>query len=265
MNEAPKIPELHVERLALGELSSGERAAIEGRLGDEAESRLAAIAASNAEILAAHPPARVRAEVERRATPRPAQRIAWLASPVLAVAVAAIVLWPEAPVEDPMIADAEPVMITTVAAEPGDTRAKGLEPHLLLHRQEGETTVPLEPAAEARARDRLQLSYVAAGAAHGVVLSIDGGGVVTLHWPERPDGSTALQQDGAVALPQSYELDAAPEFERFILVTADEPIDPSKVLAAARKLAGTRAAASAPLPLPERQRQRSFLIRKVAP
>ena len=50
-----------------------------------------------------------------------------------------------------------------------------------------------------------------------------------------------------------------------MLVTADEPIDPSQVLAAARRLAGTPTAASAPLPLPERQRQRSFLIRKVAP
>ena len=264
MNDPTKMPELKIERLALGELSASERAALAGR--DDVAARLAAIAASNAEILAAHPPARVRLEVERRLPARPARRVLWLASPLAAAAATALVLWPDAPApEDPMIAGAEPVPNTTFAAEPGATRAKGIEPHLILHRQEGERAVPLEPSAEARPRDRLQLSYVAAGAAHGVVLSIDGGGVVTLHHPARPGDSTALLQDGAVALPQSYELDAAPAFERFILVSADEPLDPALVLAAARKLAGTPAAASEPLPLPSRQRQRSFLLRKVAP
>lgn len=260
-------PTLPLERLALGDLQARERAALESRVGGDIEARLAAIAASNAEILREHPPARVRAEVERRLATTRARRSApalWLAAPLAAAAVAALVLWPDPTIElDALVASAEPAII--VAGDPGDTRAKGIEPHLVVHRQEGERTVPLVPGAEARARDLLQISYVAAGAAHGVMLSIDGGGVVTLHHPLRVDVSTALLQTGAVPLPQSYELDAAPDFERFILVTADTPLDPAQVLAAARRLAGGPGAASAPLPLPPGLRQRSFLLRKIAP
>lgn len=89
-----------------------------------------------------------------------------------------------------------------------------------------------------------------------------------LHHPARLDGSTTLQRDGAVALPQSYELDAAPAFERFVLVSADDPnaaIDPTQVMAAARALAALPTAASDPLALPAGWRQSSFLVRKVAP
>jgi hypothetical protein len=268
MNDTPENPSLQLERLALGELSASEQAALRARLGDTADARLAELRASDAEILAAHPPGRVRAEVLRRSAERRRRpALLWLATPLAAAAAAALVLWPTPPVEDEhdaLIAEAEPVYVTTVAADPGETRAKGLEPHLVLHRQEGERAVPLEQPAEARAHDRLQISYVAAGASHGVVLSIDGGGTVTLHYPVGA-ASTALEQDGAVPLPQSYELDAAPRFERFVLVSADVPLDPAQVLAAARTLATSPAAASDPLPLPSRYRQRSFLLRKVAP
>ena len=41
-----------------------------------------------------------------------------------------------------------------------------------------------------------------------MIASLDGGGVVTLHFPGAPGGSTALQAEGAVRLAQSYELDA---------------------------------------------------------
>ncbi|HEY0138142.1 MAG TPA: hypothetical protein VGB85_28845 [Nannocystis sp.] len=259
--DTPPEPTLPLERLALGELSAREVH------GDDIEARLAAIAASNAKILQNHPPERVRAEVERRvarARRSRSPRVLWLATPLAAAAVAALVWWPDPSIDpEALVAIAEPV--TTVAGDPGDTRAKGIEPHLVLHRQEGERAVPLDPQAEARARDLLQISYVAAGARHGVVLSIDGGGLVTLHHPPRADASTALLQTGAVPLPQSYELDAAPDFERFVLVTADSPLDPAQVLAAARSLAGGPGAASDPLPLPAGQRQRSFSIRKVAP
>lgn len=249
--------ELPLERLALGELSPAEQAALKRRLGD-LEPRLAALQASNAEILAAHPPARVRAELERRLTPRPRPRVIWLALPLAAAAVAAVMLWPDPVVEAPLVA-------SRVVADPGETRIKGQAPHLVLHRQEGDRTVQLAEPAQARAHDRLQVSYVAAGASHGVVLSIDGDGVVTLHHPAGPDATTSLQQTGAVALPQSYELDAAPGFERFVFVTAATPLDPARVLAAAQLLATSPAARSAPLALPATWQQHSFLLSKVAP
>lgn len=264
MSEAREVPELQREQLALGELSAAQREALLAR--PDTEARLAALRASNAEILATHPPAAVLAEVRRRAARHRADRKAsartlWLV-PGLAVAAAAaaIVLWPAEDVpKDSLVAS------HLRPPEPGETRIKGLEPHLLVHRQEGERAVLLAEPARARAHDRLQLSVVAAGARHGVVLSIDGSGVVTLHAPASAATSTALPQDGAVRLPSSYELDAAPGFERFILVTADEPLDVARVEAAARAVAGAPDAASRPLGLPGGWRQRSFLVEKVAP
>lgn len=265
MSDTPPTSELQLERLALGELPPAEAAALRARLSDADHTRLAAIAASNAEILAAHPPAAVRREVERRrAAQRRAPRVLWLATPLAAAAATALVLWPvDPPIDDP---PPEPA-IEAVAPrpDPGTTRIKGQEPHILVYRQDGEQAVPLSEPAEARAHDRLQLGYVAAGALHGVLLSLDGAGVVTLHFPASETSSTALQQGGAVPLDRSYELDAAPAFERFILVTADAPIDPASIITATRLLTRQPQPATAPLVLPPELRQRSFLLRKVAP
>lgn len=261
MSEARPVPDLHREQLALGELAPERREALLAR--PETAAELAALRAADAEILAEHPPARVLAEVRRRAAaaaPRRSPWTLWLVPTLAAAAVAALVLWPAEDVPKDSLVASRPA-----PADPGETRIKGLEPHLLVHRQEGERAVPLSEPAQARAHDRLQLSYVAAGARHGVVLSLDGDGVVTLHAPTSPAGSTALQQDGAVALPQSYELDAAPGFERFILVTAAGPIDVARVERAARALAGAPEAERAPLELPPGWQQRSFLVRKVGP
>lgn len=268
MSDTPKLSELQLERLALGELPPAEAASLRARMSDADHARLAAIHSSNAQILADHPPAAVRAEVLRRsAARRSPPRVLWLATPLAAAAATALVLWPADPaIDEP---SSEPALSTTgsepVRADPGTTRIKGQEPHLVVFRQEGDLAVPLREPAEARPRDRLQLSYVAAGAPHGVILSLDGAGVVTLHFPADDTAPTTLQQGGAVALERSYELDAAPDFERFILVTADTPLHAATILAAARQLAGAPQAATAPLVLPSELRQRSFLLRKVAP
>lgn len=258
-----KVPALQLERLALGELPEGQRAATVARLGEAGEAELAALRASNAEILAEHPAARVGAEVRRRAALRraPARRAVWYGLPaVAAAAVVVVVLWPEGQVNVPAPGGEAGGF---VPAEPGETRIKGLEPHLLLHRQVDDHAEQLQEPAQARAQDVLQVSYVAAGAAHGVIASLDGGGVVTLHFPGAPTGSTALAAEGAVRLGQAYELDDAPEFERFVFVTAAAPLDPARVQEALRALAGAPDAATRPLALPPTWQQRSFLVRKV--
>jgi hypothetical protein len=210
----------------------------------------------------------VRAEVERRrAATRSAPRLLWLATPLAAAAATALVLWPADPPIDPAIDEPlpEPAIQTPSIPDPGTTRIKGLEPHLLVFRQEGESAVPLQEPAEAHPRDRLQLSYVAAGArtASSSPSTAPASSPSTTP-PARPPPTT-LQQGGAVPLDRSYELDAAPEFERFILVTADTPLHTATILAAAKQLAGSPQAATAPLVLPLELRQRSFLLRKVAP
>jgi hypothetical protein len=120
-------------------------------------------------------------------------------------------------------------------------RAKG-DAGFSVFLRRGPEVQELKSGDPARPGDVLQLSYTAAGRAYGVILSIDGAGAVTLHYPEEPRSSTALTP-GTIALPHSYELDAAPEFERFFFLSSDRPISVEGALARARALAHDRASA----------------------
>jgi hypothetical protein len=116
-------------------------------------------------------------------------------------------------------------------------RVKGLQPHLVIHRKRAELIELLHTGQMAHRGDVLQISYVAAGHQYGVVVSIDGSGTVTLHHPASRAASTRLQKRGETPLPTAFELDAAPSFERFILViSGDTPTDIDLVMSSARAL-----------------------------
>jgi hypothetical protein len=269
MTPQPRVPDWLLERIALDELPPGQTDELARRMAADptAQARLAALRASNQEIVSALPPAQVAAEVERRrrvaraaepAQPRPRAWLAAAGAMATAAAVLALVLLPGRDGGRGLVPPDE------------ITRVKG-EPQLLIHRKRGEEVERLERDALVRAGDLLQIAYVAAGRAHGVILSIDGAGAVTLHHPTAPDGETALASRGAVELAHAYELDDAPGFERFFFVTAAPasdrpaggPVDVTLVLDQARALARDPAAArSAPLALPDSFQQASFLLRK---
>ena len=246
--------------------------------------RLAELERSNAEILSELPPARVAAEVARRAgSPggfallfsgmRPggprlnARRRVLALSSSLAVAAGVVLV---AVAVGRQVGPSEPVAGAGDTGH-GQTRevttAKG-DPRLILHRK-GEGEAPELPReALVGAGDRIQLKYVTGGRRHGAILSIDGRGVVTLHFPADERGSTLLGQDGPVPLDHSYELDDAPGFERFVFVTSDEPIRVADVLASARSLAGDpRRREAGEMRLAAGQRQTWYTLRKkeVAP
>ncbi len=198
----------------------------------------------NEEILKVHPPEQVLAEVRRRASQGRTNRGLWAAGAVFAMAAGLLLF---------AIAGSQPVEQTTM---------KGPARMLVYRVEDGLSR--LEPEDDARGGDKLQLAYMPAGAAHGVVLSIDGAGLVTLHHPRTPRESTALQR-GTNALDRSFVLDNAPEYERFFLVTSASEIDVSAVLEAAEELANQPDAASAALPLPAELDQHAVLIDKVNP
>lgn len=250
------VPPLHLEQLAHGELSPERAAIVRAQLGPDADARVAAILASDRDILTTHPPATIAAAIHHRATPPSRARKLWLAAPALACAALALLVLRPGPDQ------AVPEPTTGSLAPPDEVRIKGLEPRLVLHRQTGDTAAELTAPATAKPRDVLQVSYIAAGAAHGVILSLDGNALVTLHHPAGTADSTALRQDGAVRLPHAYELDDAPRFERFVFVTADAPLSVVDILTAARALAATPRAATDPLALPPGARQTSFLVEK---
>lgn len=252
------IPPLLLEQLELDELTPERRAAIEAEFNErerEADAR-AGLRASDAKVLRDYPPERVMGEVRRRAAQaeaKPARGwLPWLLVPGLAGAAALALVVLVGGRESPTGGHAIARLLTGVVG-PETTRIKGgARAHLVVDRKLASGHERLGAGDSLREGDLVQISVVPDGAAQGVIVSIDGRGVVTLHHPATPEAPASLPSGGEVPLPNSYELDDAPSFERFVLITRsdDAAIDVAAVLAAAEQLAAdpTRAR-SEPLPL----------------
>lgn len=269
MNDSKPIPDLLLERYLLGELSPQAHQQLEQHLAShpEDQARLSALREDNAKILAALPTAQVTTEVLRRrrlaASAKKPLRSPWLLIPATGFAAAAVlaVVLRTPPnqggdaVNDPLVPVIE------------QTTMKGLQPRILVYQkratdQRGQL---LRDGESAPAQALLQLGYVAAGQPHGVLLSIDGRAQVTLHFPSSPEGTTKLAT-GQALLATAYQLDDAPLFERFVLVTSAQPIDVKAVMTAAQELASASTRArTEPLQLPDALAQTSLLLRKENP
>jgi hypothetical protein len=235
-----RTPEWLVERLHQGELPPAEAAAVRARLEQEGGlARLEALARDDARFAEAYPPGPAVGEIRRRAAAhgearaRP-RRIFLIAVPLAAAAAAIVALrLPGHPLR----------------GGDEDVRLKGSSPHLVVHRRTADADPEaLARGARVRAGDVLQLSIVSAGLPYGVVVSVDGRGVVTRHGPGDGPAAAPLSPQGAVPLDHSYRLDDAPAFERFFLVTGGSPFPVEPVLEAVRRLAaggGARAGAPA--------------------
>lgn len=110
------------------------------------------------------------------------------------------------------------------------TRSKGGDPageqaSIRIHQKAGFNDIVLEDGDTVKAGDLLQISYTAGPARFGVIISLDGRGTVTLHFPDSETGSTELQSGRNIPLPNSYELDESPDFERFFFVTSTRLIN----------------------------------------
>lgn len=270
MSSPSRTPDWLLERIAVGELTADELATARARLAQEPEgaSRLAALEADNRTTLDTLPPADVAREVSSRivlaqkveAAQEQARPLRWFSPAAVLVPVLAAVLFVVVLPGTPSSPGSEP---GSPAAEV--TRTKGLLPQLAVHRQAAAGPERLPEGAAAAPGDVVQLSYVAAGHPYGAILSVDGRGAVTLHAPESGVQAVPLAPSGAHALPRAYELDDAPSFERFILITSDTPFALDEVLAAARRLAVSTDARTAPLELPARLTQVSFTLEKTSP
>ncbi len=256
---AVRTPEWLVERLLLRDLPPAEEDQVRERLAKEedGQARLRALAEDDAAWHAAH--GREMNEIDEirrraRAVPpqrRPGARVLWLA-PALAVAAAAIFL----------TVQVIPWSSWRGATQP-EERIKGPGPHLFVYRRGPSTTAELlRPGDRARKGDVLQLTYSSDGHAYGVILSIDGRGSVTRHWPQFGLEAKRLEPGGGVPLAEAYILDDAPGFERFFLVTGTAPFSVEVPLVAAQRLASSPAARITPLPLPAGLEQKAITLEK---
>lgn len=250
MSADRRIPDLILEQYRLNELPAADVARVERLLreDDSLRQRLAALDASDREIAGRHPPewlaGRVRERLQsqnRQSRTAPAVRRFAAASALAAAAV---------------------VMAFAIPWEEGD-RLKGLSPSLAIYRRTAQGSETLADGAAARSGDLLRLGYVSAGRGYGVILSIDGRGVVTLHLPPEGARAVTLRGGGTVLLDQAYELDDAPAWERFYFVTSEHAFDVAPVLEAARRAASQNLRAPpATLPISRELEQATFSLQK---
>ena len=95
------------------------------------------------------------------------------------------------------------------------------DPQIKLYRQKGREIQALNDGDFARSGDVIQITYNAGSDEYGVIFSVDGNGNITRHFPENSWQAAHLEQrNEEIPLDFSYELDNAPDFECFIMVTS---------------------------------------------
>jgi anti-sigma factor RsiW len=248
-----------LERYRLGEMTPDETAAFERRLqgDDEVRQRLQTLEASDEEIRRRYPPPVMAAQVRQRleARAKNAPRMASAGFPGLrwrtvAVLTGVVVLF---------------VVAGLPLLRPRDEstdRIKGV-PTLLLFRKTLEGSEPLRDGATARAGDLIRIGYRAAGHGWGVIVSVDGRGVVTQHLPREGTQAARLSAESRVLLDFAYELDDAPRWERFYFVAGSAPFETTPVIEAAKGVMASGAASPPPtLPLRMPVKQSSVLLIK---
>jgi hypothetical protein len=271
MSKERQIPDWLLESYLLNELSPKRRRQLEKELRENPalRAKLEELSCSDREILNEYPAARLVPDIQKRAAAiqqaqiaRPARlRFVLVAVPAMALAIIMLVILPPIFRQKHSLApkiDREPYI--------GVKGEKGLSlstPGLQIFRKDGGNVEKLSDGSQAAAGDLLQLAYIRGDESHGVIVSIDGRGSVTLHFPAHARGDTALKIGHPIFLPTAYKLDTAPRFERFLFVTAKEKIPVNEILEKARNLASDQGSAmTAKLNLPDRFQQFSLLIRK---
>lgn len=254
------LPDWLVERIALDEVPATSKGRVDRTDEREVAERVAALRAENEAELAAYPPGPAVAQIEARiARAKQRKRVRRLGLLGMATAAAAAVVL----VVGTRHVETRPIAGNIGSADLDITRAKGTT-RLSAFRQAGDKVEMLEEDALVKSGDRIQLRYSAGGRHFGVIASVDGAGVVTLHHPlneDAPPEATALATK-ATALPNAYSLDDAPEFERFFFITADHPIDVKASLEGLRAFAQRSDSDTALLDLPADLHQSSLRLRK---
>ncbi len=262
-NRESRIPDLLLERYRLGELDAPRVRRLEERLRRDAalRRRLEEMERSDREILGRYRPADMADGIHARlteSTGRPRLPVFGLtAAAAGAFALVLIILVTPGLVSRGNGATAEPV---EVVRSKGDAVSRN--PVLSVYLRQPSGAELLKNGATVHTRDTIQLRYEAAGGRYGVILSIDGRGQITRHFPLSASGSNELRH-GNVLLPNSFELDDVPDFEKFFLVTSADTFDQEVVFAAARALVRSgRPVKESDLTLPADFHQTALLLLK---
>lgn len=273
------IPDLFIEKLLLDELPKRRK---EELLKDpKVQRRITELKAANQKILEEYPPGEMARAIQRRARQAEAPqaetertrstgdkgegrraaaarrgafgwpRLVPVAGFALVVLVGGLLLITRGP------------SVFTPRSPAEEVRLKGGGAYLTVYKQTATGAEALESGDAVGERNNLQIGYVAGTNRYGAILSIDGRGTVTLHYPVSAAADPSLEAGGEVLLPFSYALDDAPDFERFFFVVSEKPFSVNEVLEAARGFsAQPQKAKSQNLSLSKGLEQTSILLLK---
>ena len=212
------IPSRIIEGIYAKELKAEDYYEIYGK--DAIEKALEEISASNIQILNKYKAEDMRAAIEaklsgtKKTSSVKVFRIASFAA--AAVFVAAVAL---------------PVSLNTMKSRTSQPsiRTKGAvienssKASLSLYRQKGNEVYSLINGSSASEGDVIQITYTAGQNDYGIIFSVDGNGNITNHFPINSWTAEPLKHGtDEVPLDYSYELDNAPDFECFIMVSSKQ-------------------------------------------
>jgi hypothetical protein len=215
------LPHWKLERYLLGELPADQLEAIRQQEKTDAllRERLEALRRSNDELLEKYPAAWMARQMKpARTQTKMVGMSKWLA-PAIMVAAALVM----APLY--LVTSSTQSARTEIMVAENGTRIKGLESRLEVWKKMGDSAEKLAAGTKVRAGDVVQLRYAVPERCYGALLSVDGRGVVTIHLSGDSSTAVPLEPGKLVALDRSYQLDDAPKFETFFLVTARKDFD----------------------------------------
>jgi len=252
-----KYSDLTYEQYLLGELPENKMEEIKAHLKESTNDamRIEELKRSNEEILSSLPPKIFAERIHRRrlfsgtstkketdSSRFKAPLLRRLAAPAAAMAmitVTAYFLMPMIPGQTPFTDTEEGIRLKGGGGLSVYRKGK----------KEVERLKNLDPVKEG---DLIQIAFTPPKGGFAAVISIDGRSMVTVHYPLQGEQAASVSPGKRVVLKKSYELDDAPRFERFILITSEREFDVSQIQKTANetasKLEGKR---SVKLPLPE--------------
>lgn len=229
MNTQKKISDFKLERYLVGDLSAEEMQEIRRRKETDGilRTRLQVMSEDGKRILAENPFSQLEPRLDEMDSaggrlvsfPRSVMKVA--AAIVVALGIFSTVLMMSND-RDLGVGNVESRGTEVALMELGnDTRIKGMDVRMEVWKKSGDTAIQMENMGEAREGDELQLRYSVPQKCYGLLFSMDGNGVLTVHLGNGA-GSVALEPGQMVTLPFAYKLDNAPYFEKFYLMTSEK-------------------------------------------
>ncbi len=221
--------ELLLERYVLGELSEEKMAEIETMENRDSllRGRIEKLRNENREFIEKYPPETFVADLnieskETKTEKKTGSRyLMRFAVPVFAVALL-VVLMPWEMFQKNRSGNIMNPLTGDITRTKGNVSAPAMNSQaLIVYRKTSSGTEELQSGDFAGEGDRLQIAYQAGGSSHGIIVSVDGNGVLTHHYPSELSGVMVLKKGRRTLLASSYELDDAPDFERFFFITSD--------------------------------------------